>query len=60
MARIGAIRIGTKEVMQNVTLSVRISKALKIRVWLASQVFRFGAFVLGANCEISTNMGNDD
>lgn len=59
MAQIGAIRISTKEVMQNVTISVRISKALKIRVWLASQVFRFGALVLGANCEISTNMDDD-
>lgn len=53
------IRLGTKDVMQNVTFSVRLSNGFKIRVWLACQFFRLGAFILGANCEISINMDDD-
>ncbi len=36
------------EIMRQFTLTLRVSRPLQFRFWLAMQAFRLGAFILGS------------
>lgn len=52
MTEVSTLSLNTCEVTQNLTIKVSGTKGLRLRMWAAGLIFRFGAAVAGTKLEM--------
>ena len=48
------------KIIATISLNVKISRWLKVRVWLATRILALGAWVAGCGFEVETEEGDED
>lgn len=52
MTTVSTMRLNTREVTQSLTIKITGLNGLRLRMWVAGLIFRFGAAVAGTKLEM--------
>lgn len=52
---IDTVTVGSREIFDNMTIRLRLSRAVYVRLWIAKLLIRFASFVSGVRFEALTD-----